>query len=348
MKIAVQNPSCLFESQERNFNGYNFEFIRQYCDIIFVTGIRTSIRYRKKLKELGWKKKVCLSVRSLNRQADVLVCFNGRSYLPFCRPPKGYRGLKIYHTMDYSDNIRASSQALQEEGVQYLMGYCRHDRYSPFFQRFFSAYRDRVIPVPFGYGARFVNRVPFENRINKCIALGSVNPVNDPLMESSSLADYVAFYSEYEYSHPIRKAIVDHLEQWSDCFDSRLPVFPETKNNAYNAVEELNRYTMFINDESIDNFPPARTYEGIACGCVMVCTDSPIYADLGFRDGVNCIMFRKGDYSDMIQKIRHYMQAPSELEEIQRQSLILAESYSHSLVAKRLYSEIEKLWKNQR
>lgn len=61
------------------------------------------------------------------------------------------------------------------------------------------------------------------------------------------------------------------------------------RDNSYDAVERMNEYKMFINDEGENNFPQARTYEGIACGCVMVAADSPIYYDWGFVPEVNYI-----------------------------------------------------------
>ena len=346
MRIAVQNPSFLLGDQERNFNGYNFKFVEKYCDVIYVPRLLSVRHYIRLIHRMGWKnKKICVSPRQLNKMADVLMCFNGGAYSTEGKPVQDFHGLKIYHVMDFSNQTRRLNEALTQGGVDYLMGYARHDRHSGFFQTYFPNYIGKVIAVPFGFGARFQNLKPFDQRINKCIALGAVNPINDPLIKDDGLNDFITYYHNYEYSHEIRKMIVDHLDIWGDIFDSRLPVPPETKNPSYDAVAELNNYTMFINDESIDNFPPARTYEGIACGCVMVCTDSPIYAELGFKDGVNCIMFPKHDYETMHAKITYYIEHSDKLERIQKNSLALAEKYRHSEVAKQLYKTITTLRK---
>ena len=245
--------------------------------------------------------------------------------------------------MDYSDNTAKASSMYSQRGVDFLMAYSRADLNSPFFDKYFPNYHGKVISVPFGYGKRFKCEIPFEKRENKCIALGSVNPVRDPLMAEESLKEYISYYATEEYSHPIRRAIVENLNMWQDCISSRLPVFPETKNPKYDAVKELNNYTMFINDASIDNFPPARTYEGIASGSVMVAEDLQIYRDLGFINGENCILFEHRDYDQMIQKIRYYMQNPEELMAIQKKSITLSKKFSHVNVAKELYDRIRDI-----
>lgn len=338
-KIVVQNPTYIFDNQERNFNGYNFKFLELYSDgILLYRRPWKYFQYKKKLRELGWNKKIYLSARAALSHSDALVCFNGRAYLSQNKPPRQYKKKKFFHTMDFSDNILKSSKALKN--ADYLMGYCNHDVYSPFFRKYFSAFTGKVIRVPFGYGARFFCKAKVSERINKCIALGSVNPVADPLMATDALLEYKKFYSMHEYSHEVRRAIQQNCDQWQSSIESKLPVYPETKNNAYDAVEELNKYTMFINDASIDEFPPARTYEGIACGCIMVAEDLGIYKELGFEDGKNCVLFEKGNYDMMIEKINYYIQHIEKLENMQRESLKLAKNFSHDKVAKKIYQDI--------
>ena len=342
--IAVQSPVCIFANQEKNFNGYNFVFIEKYCDVIYVRRLRKYWKYRKRLIELGWNnKKLCLSDRILNKRADILVCFNGCPYAKENTPPENYHGKKIYHVMDFVFFTKRAVQALVNGKVNYLMGYCEHDKESDFFRKFYSAYINKVIPVPFGYGKRFQNKLEFAERINKAVAVGSVNPVDDPLCPEHMLDEYVEYYKGERFTHKLRRAIVKNRERWKGEIDDLLPTWPETKNPDYDPVEVLNQYTMFINDAGIMNFPPARTYEGIACGCVMVAADLHIYHVLGFEDGVNAILFRDGDYEDMIGKIEYYQQNPEKLEKMQKKSMELAEGFTHEKVADELYRKIHEL-----
>lgn len=339
IRVVVQNPYFIFNEQQKNFNGYNFKFVEKYCDsILLYRSPLDYLKYRRRLKELGWNKKIYLLPSKACSDSDALVCFNGCAYMRINQPPKAYKKNKFFHVMDFTDSISKSSENLSS--ANYLLGYCQHDRFSPFFRKYYNNFQDRVIAVPFGYGCRFVNEVPIENRINKCIALGAVNPVDDPLMSGDSLKEYRDFYSSHTYSHEIRKAIVDNIDKWGDCFDSRLPVFPETKNSKYDAVEELNRYTMFINDASLDQYPPARTYEGIACGCVMVAEDLDVYKTLGFINGKNCILFPKGNYDCMLSKIKYFMAHLEELKLIQKESIKLSLNFTHEKIADNLYLDI--------
>lgn len=345
MRIIVQNPYYIFEDQQRNFNGYNYKFIEKYCDGIFLYARPWKyFQYRNKLKELGWDKKIYLTLRTANRKSDILICFNGRPYLKKNHPSARYKKIKIFHIMDFSEKTNSVNGAMVQGNVDYLMGYCQHDKYSGFFRRYFTTYIGKVIGVPFGYGERFVYRNPFGSRINKCVALGSVNPVKDPLIQKGNLWEYESYYSGHVYSHELRKAIVDYCNEWKEYIDSMLPVYPETKNNSYDAVEELNKYTMFINDASIDKFPPARTYEGIACGAVMVAENLSVFKEIGFIDNVNCILFEKGNYQEMIAKISYYMSNYEKLKKIQEHSLELSEKFTHKKVAEQLFENIEKIF----
>lgn len=345
MRIVVQNPYEIFSDQNKNFNGYNYKFIEKYCDGIFLYARPWKyFQYKNKMKNLGWKKKIYLTCGGVNRGADILVCFHGKPYCKPNSPSARCRVVKIFHLMDFAEKTGDLNLAMTKGKVDYLMGYCRHDKHSSFFREYLKSYIGRVIGVPFGYGERFACRIPFADRVNKCVALGSLNPVDDPCMPKGHMEEYKVFYREHTYSHELRRTIVEHRDEWSEYIECLLPVYPETKNFSYDAVGELNKYTMFINDASIDELPPARTYEGIASGAVMVAEDLPVYRELGFADRENCILFQKGNYREMIEKIKYYMSHREELSQIQEKSLKLAGNYSHEKVADQLYADIEKLF----
>ena len=342
--ICVQNPVFIFDDQKRNFNGYNFKFVEKYCDSIYLYARPWHyLKYKKKLKELGWNKKLYLTLAGINKNTNILICFNGCPFEKRNSPNARYSGLKIFHIMDYSNNVKKIDEIFRKNKVDYVMSYSHADRYSDFFKKYLPAYINKVISVPFGYSDRFKCERTFSDRIPKAIALGSVNPVNDPLMDNTNLKDYIEFYKGHKFSHEVRKYIVDNIEELNIAIDSKLPIFPETKNPDYDAVYELNKYMMFINDASIDRFPPARTYEGIACGCVMVAENLPIYSDIGFVNDYNCILFEPGNYKDMYDKICYYKNHLEELYTIHKKSLELANNYSHDKVAEKLYRDIIKL-----
>lgn len=345
MRIAIENPTFLLTDQSRNFNGYNYIFFKKYVDTVYIMDPRKISAYRKVFSSMGKETiRIVYSGRVLNSRTDVLVCFNGQPNRLLHKPPALFKGIKIFHIMDFVFYTKDANTALEKASVDYLMGYCNHGKHNEFFRKMYPSYIDKILPVPFGYGERFKYLKPFEERINKAIAVGSVNPVNDPLCPKGMLDDYIAFYPNVQFSHILRREIVLNREIWADAIDNLLPIFPETKNPHYDPVKILNDYTMFINDEGLMNFPPARTYEGIACGCVMVAANTNVFTELGFEDGVNAILFQPGNYDDMMLKIRYYMMHPLELKFIQNKSLQLAKSFSHESIADKLYNDIRRIY----
>lgn len=347
LRIAVQNPVFLFRDQERSYTGYDFVFFRKYASIAY--RCTAPVDCAEKEAVLSGKKTL-FCAEDLEREADVLVCFNGEPYLFGNEPERNFHGLKVYHTMDFVFRAEHSSQLYRSAGVDYLMGYCRHDIHSGFFRKYFADYSGKIIPVPFGYGKRFLAAgcIPFKDRKNKAVALGSVNPVDDPLCPPGVLDEYKAYYRTEEFTHKLRREIVRNRDKWKKEIDAELlPSYPDTKNIAYDPVAVMGNYTMFINDAGIMNFPPARTYEGIAAGCVMVAEDMPIWEELGFRDGYNAVLFQAGDYGQMIKKIQYYMQNEEQLEKIQKSARMLLQRYSHECIADTLFKEICRKTKAQ-
>lgn len=348
MKIAIHNPQFIFQDQTKNFNGYNFEFLKNHTDIIYLSKPWHIFKYKKRLKELGVdisKFDFVFGMSTLNQKADVLLSFNGVPYVKHFIPPKKFTGLKIWHTMDYVFKASESNKMLMENNVDYVMGYTRHDKYCPFFQKYYVDFKDKVIAVPFGYGERFVGNKSINERIQKCIALGSVNPVNDPLCMPGILDDYVEFYKDEIWTHKFRRVLAENVDGLKDMMDSRLPTLDKTKNPNYNPVDELNNYQFFVNDEGLMDFPPARTYEGIACGCIMIASKNKIYEDLGFIDGENYIAFEKNNLESFKTKILEAINGKYDLENMQNKSLELAKKYTHKKIANDLYLRIKEVLK---
>ncbi len=353
MRIAIRHPFFIANDQTTNFNGYDFEFVRLFKPIIYITGWRRQltrgIRFRKEMAAAGLEAdqyEFAFTEAELNRKADVTVCFNGFPYRPHNEPPAKFNGLKIWHVMDYVWQAAESNRILEQGGVNYVMGYADHGKYCPFFQKFYPRYVGKTIPVPFGYGKRFENKTPLAQRRQKVIAVGSVRPVNDPSApDPDTLEDYIAFYKGVEWTHQWRRTLALEANTLRDIMDSQLPLFPETENPKYNAVEVLNEYALFANDEGLMAFPPARTYEGTAAGSVLIGAEHGSYTDLGFVDGVNCILHRKDDLNDFREKAGYYVKNPDRLQAIQQASVAMIRSrYSHAQVARNTYAAIEKIY----
>jgi hypothetical protein len=245
--------------------------------------------------------------------------------------------------MDYVFKAQNAIDALVRGGADFVMGYARHDLYCDFFKKYYSFYSEKVIELPFGSGSRFKSIVPFEQRENRCIALGAVNPVDDPLCNPRTIDEYRCFYQNKKWTHEFRRQLVENEKELGGLVNSRLPHFPETKNSSYDPVMELNQHRFFVNDEGLLNFPPARTFEGMASGCVMVASENPIYRSLGFKDGENYISFKKNDLNDFRCKLEEYIKSPKKSNMLHLKGIELSKNFTHTAIADRLFSQIKLL-----
>lgn len=356
MRIAVQSPNFLFADPARSFTGYEIAFARQHATVIYLPGWKWRLTrgrgYQALLERHGIGKdrfEFAFSAGELRRKADALVCFN---YLPHAagnQPPRGFSGLKVWHTMDFVFNAPRANEALERGGVRAVMGYCDHSRHSAFFRAHYPRYTGKVIPVPFGFASRFEDRTSMHTRILKVIALGSVNPVKEPgLPKEACLDAYANFYPGEQWTHRWRRQLVEHRAELTDLMDSQLPVWPQTKNPAYDAVEMLNRYALFANDEGLMAFPPARTYEGMAAGALLVGNQHPCYREIGLESGVNCLLHRPLDVEDFREKVRYVLEHPDVLAQIASAGKQwVRERFTHASIAHGLRKRLEALWQGR-
>lgn len=345
MKIAIHNPMF---SGASGVNGWVLDFLTLYKPVIFISHIRYVPRllhffYQFRLNPLDYR--IIFSLKDLNATADILTCFNGRPYMEQNKPVKGFNGLKIYHVMDYTHFPTLSNEILKKAGVDFVFGYARHDKYCPLFQEKYPQYKDKVIPVPFGFAPRFRETSPLNGRKNKVVALGSVNSFVDSVHAIDAFEEVNQFFlaRSEKFMHKFRRMLVENEAHLSDIMDSKLPHFPKVKDFNYDLVQIFNQYKMFVCCESLQYFPPAKTFEGPACGSVLVCSEHPCFSDYGFEDGINCIKHKEFDINNLRDKVSFYINNSDKLEQIQKRGTrFVRDHYSHKKVAEYVYSKISE------
>jgi hypothetical protein len=348
MRIAVQNPQWICTTDSCRIHDYGVDFLRLYRPVVYLSrpDYRRPFLAFMKSKGLDHRDfRVVYTRRGLGRHADVLICFNGAPHVGPHRPVRRFDGLKIYHVMDYTVDAAAVNAALEAGGVDYVMAYSYLDRYDSFFRTQYPRYEGRVLNVPFGFHPRFHMTTPFAERRNKCVALGAVNPVRDPLLADSRLREFTAHFAHEEWAHKFRRLLVENADRLRDVTVSTLPVFPETKNTGFDLNDMMNAYRMFVTCESILFFPPAKAFEGPATGAVMVCSDHECNRVLGFVDGDNCITHRQFDVDHFRDKVAYYIDHPDKLEVIHDAGMRFVRStYSHEAVARKLYADMAEVY----
>lgn len=360
-RIAIQNLHKLPNLSTWKLHNYAIELIKQgHVEYIFINETNPLSNFRNKIsalntlrkkyswKELGLDKvKFIFTEKSLHKHCDVLLNFNSTLPEEFTPAVKNFKGIKIFHLMDFFWYEPGSEKykRLKEFGIDYLMSYSSSDKNSPYFEKTFPDYKNKVIPVPFGFSDRFINTTPFSERKNKCVALGSVNPFRPADSAQKNYIETANFYNNEKFLHKFRRMIVESLPSLENVIDSMLPIFPAYKEYKYDIVAKFNEYKMFTCDETMFFFPTAKTYEGTACGAVMVCSDHPCFKEFGYEDGVNCIMHRQFDIQHLKERIEYYQNRPQELETIQKASYkFVQEKYNQKAVANKLFQEITNIF----
>ncbi len=321
-KIAVLNPNMGFLSGDRTMHRWAEVFIELFSDGI--------VSYEE----------------AKTYQGDVIVCLNGRPDSPQNHPPKEFKGVKVVHLMDHVFQVERTLKTLKEHDIQYVIGYNRHDKYDPFFQEHYKDFTDKVIPVPFGFNdLRFRSAKRFEDRINKVVGLGAVNPVSDPLC----LADvevYRTFHKKEPFTHRWRKKLSDSTDFLAGEMDSYFPAYPKTKDFDYDIVSVYNSYKMFTTCESIMNYPSVKMFEGMACGSVFVGNDNECYTAIGLKNRENCLLHKYEDIESFRETVRWAQDNPKALEEIAMNGQkFVRENFTPFKIAAYLNSQLTSLIK---
>ena len=350
MKVVVQNPQLTSDTWTSGINDYVVEYLRMYRPAVRIWPARRLVRWfrflvRKGLPLHGWE---YIWGPAALKNCDAWISFNGTASILHDVIPKEFQGLKLYHVMDYTFRSLEAGRAFRSGKLDFLLGYARHDQWCRYFASVFPDYENRVIPVPFGYGPRFRCVTGFEARTKKCVAMGSVNPVQDPMSDARCISSYVKFFEGVEWAHGMRQIIRANVDSLDGAVDSYLPVPPMTKNTSYNSAAVLNKYQLFVNDDSIMHYPPARTYEGPACGTVMVCSDHPCYDDFGWQDGVNCLKHRAEDLDDFLKVVRDAVDDQARLRGLHEKTVERSRTFSHRAIARGLQILVESVWNGER
>lgn len=358
MKIAIHNIHLAPNLNDIGISNYIIELISQglvthlYFDETHPRHIiDTILHYRAghAVSTIPWRNvKLIFTAKALNQECDVLLNFNthtGRH--DFTSAVKGFNGLKIWHLGDWFWNQPGSeiNKNLEAYGVDYVLGFASHDQHSDYFQTTFPKYNGKVIPVPFGFAPKYQSTSPFAKRKSKALALGAINhlrPLDQPIYNYRETAE---FYPDEAWFHKFRRMLVMQEKELKPVIDSILPVFPLSRPGGRDLVKMFNDYKMFVSCESIFFFPPAKSFEGSACGSVMICADHACNHEFGFKDGKNCIMYRLYDVDNFVDKVRYYQKNEAELADIQLAgSQFVRDHYSHPAIAKKLVQTIEALF----
>ena len=206
-----------------------------------------------------------------------------------------------------------------------------------FVKKYLDLQQTYSIIAPYIYADRFMDKKPFNKRLNKAMAIGTSSTTR------CAASGYELFEEMYhtEWIQPMRQFIYEHkdeLEPWIDSYISYIledkpkakqnvrfkwynkfvPVNTQVSQTSYtkfDMVETFNNYKMFLCPEELVGMPGIGFAEGMACGCAYIGLNHTMYTCLGLVPDYHYITY-DGTPEDMKRVIETYKNKPDELETI--------------------------------
>jgi hypothetical protein len=137
---------------------------------------------------------------------------------------KGTRALKVVHLSHYGYHIGLASKYTEAAGIDLFVAENNLAKNSGFFQHYFPWYRKDVHVLPMVPKVRFRRSVPFGDRKNKAMAMGTITlPMTD--------GDFRDFFGD-DRLQPIRHEIFNHAGSLADVIDSYINPLKEAPDAA--------------------------------------------------------------------------------------------------------------------
>ena len=319
--------------------------------------------------------KVYFDVSKLDPQNDILFDFSrsivdvdDQNNLQLNR----FSGVTMVHFTHYFKEVKKLAHYLKT--IPYCIVVAENDLASnDFFRKYFQSIRE-VYQLPFTFGERFVAWKEFEDRNNKCLALGSITRVKDQ--------EFLDFFGDAEGLHPMRKRIYSNPHAYEDELDCLIRGFDDTSNVReikdndsfcvrlmkkylpffllekfyptpqityfkFDIVAKFNEYRMFLCSEESVGLPSINVFEGMATCTAYVGIDDPMYTALGMLPGTHYIGYKENDMEDLLEKVHYYQENPSMLKNIaQAGHDFVREHFSRKKVADVFWCDLEKISQN--
>jgi glycosyltransferase involved in cell wall biosynthesis len=264
----------------------------------------------------------------------------------------------LNHFMLDIENISNNAEKLNVDAF-----ICENNLYknSQFFREYFKWYNLDVYHLPYVFKDRFIKKINFDQRINKCLATGTF----ETLKRTDRTKAFMDFYKTDTF-HPMRMEIHNKREELLMYINSRISDYNEVKpmvkskkfmSEFYTKIHNLfmvkqrkyfnfdisreyNKYRMFVVPEEINDMPGIGFVEGMACGCAYIGKNNPMYTDLGLIPDFHYISY-DGTLNSMISKISYFQANNEELEQIaERGYNFVINKFNAEAVAKNFYSDL--------
>lgn len=316
------------------------------------------IEHRITLSRNGIDKKKVTVLKSEKdlRPDDIIIVYQyyANQFLFNERP----KGLIVDCMIHFATNHASMVKDLNPD-VVYNEANFQHS--SRIFDHFFGWYKSTFITIPFVFADRFKVNVPFNERKNMAVSVGTITYMHN----------ITEFYGN-PCAQPARKQIKVHAGELKDIIECRNSDYLEddnlkvtttnenpitkiykriynrfhtgrqTKYYSFDMVDKFNEFKMCVVGEEIMGIPGVGFVEGMACGCAYIGQNKGYYEDYGMQEGVHYIGY-DGTLEDLRTKIEYYQKAEHQ-EELERIAKVGCEfvrtNFSGPVIAKGLVDKL--------
>lgn len=253
------------------------------------------------------------------------------------------KAFKIVHLTHYMYHADIASVNCNNSNIDLFVAESNLFQNSDFFRTTFDWYKKKVYTLPFVPKDKFKRLKPYNERVNKAIATGTITfPMDDKT--------FVSFFNQSQLQ-PMRNEIYNNREILHNELDSIINPINEAggtdtkqqKYFSYDIVELYNNYKMFIVPEEISGLPGIGFVEGMSCGSAFIGLNDPMYTDIGLINKVNYIGY-DGTLTDLKSKIEYYQIHQDELEKIAENGYnLVKDRFNKQIVVETFLEEINTL-----
>lgn len=313
-------------------------------------------RIALKCNHIDTKKITILKKENEIQKDDIVILYRYyNNQLDFDTRPDALLAISMIHF----GTAEAETLKRLQPDVMYNEANFQHG--SKIFEHYYSWFDKKFITIPFVFASRFKLIVPFKERKNMAVSVGTV----------TYMQNIVEIYGN-ACAQPARKQIKDHAEELKDIIECRNSDYAEKDNEksiqrsdnqitriykqlynkffvghqksyySFNMVDKFNEYKMCIVGEEIMGIPGVGFVEGMACGCAYIGQNIGYYEDYGLKEGVHYIGY-DGSLKDLRYKIEYYQQPDhqQELELIAKNGYeYVHKNFNGEKIAKRLLEQL--------
>ena len=234
-------------------------------------------------------------------------------------------------------------------------------KYSGMWRRDYPWFKNEFITHPFVFQDRFKRIVPFKDRKDKAIGVGTITymhhivdfygePCAQPARRNCrelakdrpELIDSYIFDYEEDRQDKTVKPSTNPVIRFYRRIHSKMTVGHQKQYFSFNMVDKFNEYKIAVVGEEVMGIPGIGFVEAMACGCAYIGQTVGYYEDYGMKEGVHYIGY-DGSKEDLIAKLEYWERPENQdkLEEIANNGYnFVHNNFNKEVVAQNL---IEKL-----